>query len=138
MAVSSKNRASKPSTRKPKIRLDWRSLLLGVLRWGFVAGIWAGVVLAGVVAHDGPGGPLNSAALFGTDGRELSRYDKVNLVLPTPEAATCAVQDMNLTFIGGKPLVVKLSAMCEYLGYIHTIVVSFGVLMWVFIVFRGK
>lgn len=77
-------------------------------------------------------------ALTGEGQAPSSFDDKVNLTLPTPEAATCAVQDMQIKFIGGVALNVPLSQMCQWLGYIHTIVVSFGVLMWVFIVFRGK
>ncbi len=34
----------------------------------------------GVVAHNSDGEPLNSAVLLGPDGREVGRYDKMNLV----------------------------------------------------------
>jgi apolipoprotein N-acyltransferase len=37
-------------------------------------------VLLGVVAHNGLGAPLNSAALISPGGVQVSRYDKVNLV----------------------------------------------------------
>lgn len=77
-------------------------------------------------------------ALTGEGAASAAFGDSMALELPTPEAAQCAVQDMQISFIGGVPLVVPLSNMCEYLGYIHAVVVSFGVLMWVFIVFRGK
>jgi apolipoprotein N-acyltransferase len=36
--------------------------------------------LAGIVGHTARAEPLNSAALWGPDGAEVSRYDKVNLV----------------------------------------------------------
>jgi apolipoprotein N-acyltransferase len=37
-------------------------------------------VITGAVARAGDGAPLNSAILIGPDGRQISRYDKVNLV----------------------------------------------------------
>lgn len=77
-------------------------------------------------------------ALTGEGAASAAFGDSMALELPKAEAAQCAVQDIQLTFIGGVPLVVPLSNMCEYLGYIHSIVVAFGILMWVFIVFRGK
>ncbi len=51
MAVSSQDRGSKRTPKKRRSRIDWRSILYGLLRWGLVAGIWAGVAVAAVVAY---------------------------------------------------------------------------------------
>ena len=51
MAVTSQDRGSKRSPKKRKSRVDWRAIFYGLLRWGLVAGIWAGVAVAAVVAY---------------------------------------------------------------------------------------
>ena len=51
MAVSSQDRGAKRTPKKRKSRIDWRAIFYGLLRWGLVAGIWAGVAVAAVVAY---------------------------------------------------------------------------------------
>ncbi len=47
---------------------------------GSLAGASGATVIAGAVGHASNGGPSNSAVTVNPQGRELSRYDKVNLV----------------------------------------------------------
>lgn len=51
VAVSSQDRGAKRTPKKRKSRIDWRAIFYGLLRWGLVAGIWAGVAVAAVVAY---------------------------------------------------------------------------------------
>jgi penicillin-binding protein 1A len=49
--VAVTSQASRRPTRNRRPGFNWKSVLSAVLRWGLVAGIWAGVVVAGIVAY---------------------------------------------------------------------------------------
>ncbi|MBM3534023.1 MAG: PBP1A family penicillin-binding protein [Alphaproteobacteria bacterium] len=49
--VAVTSQASRRSTRKRRSGFGWTSILSTLFRWSLVAGIWAGVVVAGIVAY---------------------------------------------------------------------------------------
>lgn len=68
---------------------------------------------------------------------ELNLPD-LTITAPTPEAATCPLGDISANF-GQFTVPLPLSMLCPYLAVIHKVVTSFGMLMWLLIVFvRGK
>lgn len=62
----------------------------------------------------------------------------LTVTAPMPEAATCPLGDISANF-GQFTVPLPLSMLCPYLAVIHKVVTSFGMLMWLLIVFvRGK
>src|SRR5262245_14821928 len=50
-SVAVTSQASRRPARKRRFSLKWKPIVSALLRWGLVAGIWAGVVVAGIVAY---------------------------------------------------------------------------------------
>lgn len=68
---------------------------------------------------------------------ELNMPD-LTVSAPSVEASTCSLGDIAVN-IGQFAVTLPLSTLCPYLAVIHKVITSFGMLMWLLIVFvRGK